>query len=107
MALVVVAAIALVAGGIVLADSIQGGPGYEQIGGTPGDDQIDARDGGPDTIDCGAGNDTVTVDRSEDGSLCGKERVTRTSAECSNEEDVPAILEHRTTASMACLNGWL
>jgi hypothetical protein len=67
MALVVAAAIALVAGGIVLADSIQGGPGYEQIGGTPGDDQIDARDGGPDTIDCGAGNDTVTVDRSEDG----------------------------------------
>jgi hypothetical protein len=37
------------------------------ITGTAAGDVINARDGGPDTIDCGAGNDTVYVDRSEDG----------------------------------------
>jgi len=29
--------------------------------------RLGARDGGPATIDCGAGSDTVYVDRSEDG----------------------------------------
>ena len=60
-------AIALAAGTIVLAKTINGGPGYEVINGTSRDDVIRARDGGPDTINCGAGNDTVYVDRSEDG----------------------------------------
>jgi Ca2+-binding RTX toxin-like protein len=62
-----VLAIALVCGTVVLAKNINGGPGYQVLSGTPGNDVIQARDGGPDTIDCGAGNDTVYVDRSEDG----------------------------------------
>ncbi len=60
-------AIALAAGAVVLAQTIDGSPVYDQIVGTPGDDVIHARDGGPDTIDCGAGDDTAYVDRSEDG----------------------------------------
>jgi Ca2+-binding RTX toxin-like protein len=67
VALAVVIAIALAAGGVVLAKTTNGGPGYDVITGTAGADVINARDGGPDTIDCGAGNDTVYVDRSEDG----------------------------------------
>jgi hypothetical protein len=67
VAVVALLAIALVCAAVVLADAINGGPGYEVLSGTPGDDVIQARDGGPDTIDCGAGNDTVYVDRSEDG----------------------------------------
>lgn len=67
-ALVVLLAIALATGAVVLAQTIgSDGSGYQVISGTPGDDVIDARNGHPDTIDCGAGNDTVTVDRSEDG----------------------------------------
>ena len=61
------AAIALAAGAVVLAQAIDGSPVYDVINGTAGDDVIHARDQGPDTIDCGAGNDTVYVDRSEDG----------------------------------------
>jgi Ca2+-binding RTX toxin-like protein len=60
-------AIALITGGVVLAKTIGGNPGYEVIKGTAGNDVINARDEGPDTIECGAGNDTVYVDRSEDG----------------------------------------
>ena len=67
LAVAVVVAIALITGGVVLAKTINGGPGYQTITGTSGGDVINARDGGPDTIDCGAGNDTVYVDRSEDG----------------------------------------
>ena len=63
----VMLAIALAAGTVVLARTFNGAPGYEVINGTPRDDVIRARDGGPDTIDCGAGDDTVYVDRSEDG----------------------------------------
>jgi hypothetical protein len=37
------------------------------INGGAGGDVINARDDGPDTIDCGAGKDTVNVDRAEDG----------------------------------------
>ena len=61
------AAIALAAGAVVLAQTIDCTPTYDVINGTPGDDVIHARDGGPDTIDCAAGNDTAYVDRSEDG----------------------------------------
>jgi Ca2+-binding RTX toxin-like protein len=66
-ALAALLAVALVATAVVLAKNINGGPGYDVLTGTPGNDVINARDGGPDTIDCGAGNDTVYVDRSEDG----------------------------------------
>jgi Ca2+-binding RTX toxin-like protein len=48
-------------------DFLGGGSGYDVIEGGEGDDQISARDRGVDSIDCGAGNDTATVDRSEDG----------------------------------------
>jgi len=55
-------------------DRIAGGPGRNQINmvdgveqGSPGDDVINARNGELDEIDCGAGNDTVYVDRAEDG----------------------------------------
>jgi Ca2+-binding RTX toxin-like protein len=65
------------------ADRILGGPGRDRIAGgsgsnqlnmvdgveqgSPGDDLIKARNGEPDEIDCGAGNDRVIVDRTEDG----------------------------------------
>ncbi len=62
-----IAAIALAAGAVVVAQTIYGTPTYDAISATSGDDVIHARDGGPDTVDCGAGNDTVYVDRSEDG----------------------------------------
>jgi hypothetical protein len=67
LAVGIMLAFALAAGAVVIAKTINGGPGYEVINGTSGDDVIHARDGGPDTINCGAGNDTVDVDRSEDG----------------------------------------
>jgi len=67
LALFVMLAIALVTGAIVVAKTINGGTGYDVISGTAGNDVINVRDNGPDTIDCGAGNDTVYVDRSEDG----------------------------------------
>jgi Ca2+-binding RTX toxin-like protein len=67
LAVAVLLAIALAGGAVVIAETIDGQPGYEVITGTPEDDVIHARDGGPDTIDCGAGDDTVYVDRSEDG----------------------------------------
>jgi Ca2+-binding RTX toxin-like protein len=63
----VLLAIALVATAVVVAKTVSGGPGYEVIYGTSSDDVIRARDNGPDTIECGAGNDTVYVDRVEDG----------------------------------------
>jgi len=67
VALAVLLAIALATGAVVLAKNLTGGPGYDTINGTTGNDVIQARDNGPDTIDCGAGIDTVYVDRSEDG----------------------------------------
>jgi Ca2+-binding RTX toxin-like protein len=67
LAVAVLLAIALVTGAVVLAQTINGGPGYEVIKGSAGNDVIHARDDGPDTIDCRAGNDTVYVDRAEDG----------------------------------------
>lgn len=48
-------------------DVVGGGPGYDVIDAGEGDDFILARDDAVDSIDCGAGNDTVEVDRSEDG----------------------------------------
>jgi hypothetical protein len=55
-------------------DVLRGGPGYDQFNmadGTevdsPGRDRIVARDGGPDQINCGSGNDVAVVDEEEDG----------------------------------------
>ncbi len=59
LAVAVLLGIALVSGAPVFAKTINGGPEYEAINGTAGDDVIHARDDGSDTIDCGAGNDTV------------------------------------------------
>ena len=53
--------------GTELADTINAGAGDDVINGLGGNDTILARDEGPDTIDCGPGNDTAYVDRSEDG----------------------------------------
>ena len=55
-------------------DRIIGGAGSNQLNmvdgaeqGSPGNDVIKARNGQPDEIDCGAGDDRVIVDRVEDG----------------------------------------
>jgi hypothetical protein len=55
-------------------DKMAGGAGSNQLNmrdgveqGSPGNDVINARNGKPDEIDCGAGYDTVYVDRAEDG----------------------------------------
>jgi Ca2+-binding RTX toxin-like protein len=62
-------------------DRMIGGDGFNQLNmvngveqGSPGNDVIDARNGQADEIDCGAGNDTVYVDRAEDG-VYGCEKV--------------------------------
>jgi Ca2+-binding RTX toxin-like protein len=67
LAVCVILAVALATGGVVIANTIGGGPGYEVLNGSAGNDTINARDNGPDTIDCGAGIDKVYVDRAEDG----------------------------------------
>ena len=55
-------------------DRMVGGAGSNQLNmvdgveqGSPGRDVIKARNGEPDEIDCGAGEDKVIVDRTEDG----------------------------------------
>jgi Ca2+-binding RTX toxin-like protein len=62
-------------------DRMVGGDGANQLNmangveqGSPGNDVIDARNGEVDEIDCGAGDDTVYVDRVEDG-VFGCEKV--------------------------------
>ena len=57
------------------SDSLDGGPGSDVIAGGPGNDTIGARDGTRDTIQCGAGRDTVRADRIDRVSGC--ERVRR------------------------------
>jgi Ca2+-binding RTX toxin-like protein len=64
-------------------DRMVGGDGENQLNmvngveqGSPGNDVIDARNGKPDQIDCGAGNDTVYVDRAEDGVIDCEKVVT-------------------------------
>jgi Ca2+-binding RTX toxin-like protein len=43
-------------------DKLNGGPGKDVLTGGSGDEVITAKDGSKDTIDCGTGNDRVTVD---------------------------------------------
>jgi Ca2+-binding RTX toxin-like protein len=43
-------------------DKLNGGPGKDVLVGGSGDEVITAKDGAKDTIDCGTGNDRVTVD---------------------------------------------
>ena len=43
-------------------DTISGTQGSDRVAGGTGDDRIDAVDGSVDRIDCGEGNDVVSVD---------------------------------------------
>jgi Ca2+-binding RTX toxin-like protein len=56
-------------------DTIIGGAGRDKIFGGAGNDTISAADKAIDTIDCGAGRDSVTADRNDVVKNC--ERVTR------------------------------
>lgn len=49
------------------ADKMLGGSGYDELRGGADDDVINARDGGPDLIICGRGEDRAVVDAIEDG----------------------------------------
>jgi hypothetical protein len=56
-------------------DKLSPGSGRDSVSAGGGDDTVNARDGLRETIDCGAGRDTVRADRSD--RLKGCERVTR------------------------------
>lgn len=49
--------------GGVINDQLDGGGGLDAYDGARGDDRIDARDGRPEVVYCGDGNDLVTADR--------------------------------------------
>jgi hypothetical protein len=51
-------------------DDITPGPGKDIANGQGGNDTISARDGARDTIDCGAGRDKVTADRTDSVKNC-------------------------------------
>lgn len=48
-------------------DTVNGGGGFDVLSGDAGSDVIRARNGEPDEIDCGDGNDRAIVDAEEDG----------------------------------------
>lgn len=48
-------------------DFIKSGKGFDEIRAGRGDDEIHVRDGKPDQIDCGPGEDTVLADEVEEG----------------------------------------
>jgi hypothetical protein len=55
-------------------DTLRGGPGHDGFNmregvelAAPGGDRISARDGAPDEINCGSGDDTAIVDAEEEG----------------------------------------
>ncbi|HEX4626056.1 MAG TPA: hypothetical protein VH231_16535 [Solirubrobacteraceae bacterium] len=50
-------------------DKVMAGDGNDRARGSDGDDVIDPRNGVEDSIDCGAGDDTVIVYSREDGVL--------------------------------------
>jgi hypothetical protein len=47
------------------ADALVGGPGADTLDGGPGADRLLSRDGVVDTVRCGAGSDTATVDEAD------------------------------------------
>ncbi|HXU34520.1 MAG TPA: hypothetical protein VN851_28425 [Thermoanaerobaculia bacterium] len=51
-------------------DTLTGGPGVDRFNGAAGGDTIDAKDGAAERVDCGIGNDTVTVDAADDLHQC-------------------------------------
>jgi RTX calcium-binding nonapeptide repeat (4 copies)/FG-GAP repeat len=51
-------------------DSITPGAGKDRVSANGGNDTISARDGTRDTIDCGAGRDTATIDRTDTVKHC-------------------------------------
>lgn len=51
-------------------DDITPGAGKDKVASQGGDDEISARDGERDTIDCGAGRDKVTADRTDQVKNC-------------------------------------
>src|SRR4051794_4136177 len=51
-------------------DTITPGAGKDKVAANGGDDTISARDGTKDAIDCGAGHDKATVDRSDSVRHC-------------------------------------
>jgi len=48
-------------------DFVKGGQGFDEIRTGRGDDEVHVRDGQPDLINCGPGEDTVLVDQVEEG----------------------------------------
>jgi hypothetical protein len=51
-------------------DTITGGTGEDRVEGQEGDDRIDTRDGRFDSIDCGAGTDTLLADLGDSAANC-------------------------------------
>lgn len=51
-------------------DAITAGPGQQHVEGNEGDDTIDSRDGAYDSIDCGAGTDTLLADPGDGQTGC-------------------------------------
>ena len=51
-------------------DEIGAGGGEDRVEGGEGDDSIDTRDGGFDSVDCGAGTDTVLADAADELTAC-------------------------------------
>ena len=51
-------------------DTITGGTGEDRVEGQEGDDRIDTRDGRYDSIDCGAGTDTLLADPGDSAANC-------------------------------------
>ena len=49
------------------ADFIKAGNGFDEVRGGRGRDEIHVRDGKPDQVDCGPGDDLLIADESEDG----------------------------------------
>jgi Ca2+-binding RTX toxin-like protein len=56
-------------------DTIVGGEGSDELRGEAGDDQLNARDRSTDVLNCGAGDDSATVNRSGDTTWRTCERV--------------------------------
>ena len=50
-------------------DFIKSGKGFDEVRSGKGDDEIHTRDGKPDQIDCGPGEDTVLADKVEEGTF--------------------------------------